>query len=301
VLRLLRALRAQSVPSSAYEVVVAIDGSDDGTEAALRAFAAPYELRWLVNEHRGRAATKNAAAAAAHAKTLVILDDDMEPRKELLAGHLQRHEASTRIAVVGAAPIRLDASTPPFPKWWGTRFNDVLDEIARRADSLAFSDAYGGNFSIAASDFNEVGGFYEGFDRYGLEDYELALRLVDSGVDLVFASEALADQHYEKPFADAARDEEARGRSTVTFVTRHPSYRCLLALRDDAPPSGARRLFRFLMPRLTAALPILRNFVVRVVTIAERRGVRRLPFAYELALEYFFLVGLNRALAKKPT
>ena len=47
LLRALRALGAQSIGPEAYEVVVVVDGSDDGTREAAEALATPYALRVL--------------------------------------------------------------------------------------------------------------------------------------------------------------------------------------------------------------------------------------------------------------
>jgi GT2 family glycosyltransferase len=296
LLRLLKALRAQTIRPEQFEVVVAIDGSNDGTIEAVGGLVVPFALRCTSHENRGRAATVNEGIARAEGALVLILDDDMEPTPQLLAAHLRAHERPERVAVVGPAPVQLDDGSPAFAKFMGVRFNDVLAEMTARADALRFAEAYTGNLSLRRPDFIEVGGFDGTFDGYGLEDYELALRLVRAGVRLMLAPDAIAYQHYEKTFAAAARDSESRGRSAVLFARLHPAEAAqLVTLRDPVNPSAARRLFRYALPRLTEVLPIAAKAIAWLIGIAERVRVRRLAFVYQLGLEYFFLLGLRDA------
>ena len=296
LLRLLEGLRKQTLPYEDFEVVVAIDGSDDGTREAVKEFAAPFALSAVYHANRGRAATVNAGVAGARGETIVILDDDMEPAPELLAAHLREHERVAHAGVVGAAPIRLDEATAPFTRYRGAHFNSAISEMATRPRAIAFAEAYTGNFSVRRTDFLEVGGFDATFDGYGLEDYELALRLTRAGVELVLAGDAIAYQHYDKTFPAAARDSESRGRSTAIFTTLHPSHAAdLEGLPHPPRPSIARRLFRYALPRVTRVVPVLSRLVIRLVDIAERRRTRLLPFVYELGLEYFYLLGMREA------
>ena len=295
LVRLLEALARQTLPASEFEVVVVVDGSDDGTDEAVDSLAAPYRLRRLWCDSRGRAAAVNAGVAAADGEIIVILDDDMTPEPELLTAHLHEHADGMHVGVVGAAPVHLDPQLPSFTRFTGRRFNDVLAEMATRSRRLAFSETYTGNFSVRRDDFRAAGGFDETFDGYGLEDYELALRLTRAGVTLVLSTVAVAYQSYDKSFAAAARDNESRGRSAFIFAALHPDHVAAVALHDRLPPSRVRRLFRYVAPRMTLLVPATRALALRSVEIAERRRMTRLPFAYELGLEYFYLVGLAEA------
>ena len=295
-MRLLERLREQTLPPTDFEVVVSIDGSDDGTLEAVEGFAAPFAISAVRHANQGRAATVNAGVARARGEILVILDDDMEPTPELLAGHLHEHEPGARVGAVGAAPFRLQEPMPPFSRYRGERFNDLISELARRPESIDFLEAYTGNFSVRRADFIGAGGFDATFDGYGLEDYELALRLTRTGVRLVLAADAIAYQHYDKGFAAAARDSESRGRSTVIFASLHPSDAAgLEGLPNPPRPSVARRLFRYALPRVTGVVPVVPALVLGLVGISERRRIRLLPFAYELGLEYFYLLGMREA------
>src|SRR5512147_2927642 len=77
--RTLRALTHQTLAADAYEVIVSIDGSQDGTREMVDAFATPYRLTCVWQSNQGRAAACNAGIRMAQGDVLVILDDDMEP------------------------------------------------------------------------------------------------------------------------------------------------------------------------------------------------------------------------------
>ena len=76
----------------AFEVVVAIDGSPDDTEAMLEAYRSqsPFEIRWLntnMVDAYGLATARNAGIKAARGTAVVILDDDSIPVPEFVAEH----------------------------------------------------------------------------------------------------------------------------------------------------------------------------------------------------------------------
>ena len=77
--RALRALARQTLPVDEYEVILSIDGSDDGTREMATQLAAPYRLHVLWQPNRGRSAACNAGIGAASGWLLVLIDDDMEP------------------------------------------------------------------------------------------------------------------------------------------------------------------------------------------------------------------------------
>jgi GT2 family glycosyltransferase len=276
--------------------VVVVDGSEDGTREALATARTPFALRSLWQENRGRGAAINAGVAVARGKIVVLVDDDLVPEPGFLAAHFAAHDDPTRRGAVGAVRFAVEPSTPSFAAHWGRRFEDFLSRLEAKVTAPDWNETYTGAFSIHRSDLNEAGGFDESFDGYGLEDFELALRLVRSGVELTLCPDAIAYHEYEKDFPAAARDAESRGRSAVVFSRRHPEIDAMqFAPKDLAPPSIPRRLVRYVLPRMTTAFPSTRGLVRKSVGALERRRSKRLEFAYTLALEYFFLVGVREA------
>src|ERR1017187_3766715 len=75
--RALNAVFAQDFPPSEVEVIVVIDGSQDGTLEMLRELRPSCRLRFLYQENKGQAAAKNAGIQLAEGEILFFLDDDI--------------------------------------------------------------------------------------------------------------------------------------------------------------------------------------------------------------------------------
>jgi len=291
VLRALESLGNQTVSSDQYQVVVAVDGSTDGTTESVRSFAAPYALSVLSGPNRGRARACNAGIRVAAGTLVILLDDDMEATRDFLAGHVRAHQGSAVRAVVGAAPIVVSPEAPPFVRYMGKGFSTRLERLAQSGYRLSFRDAYTGNFSVRRDVLLGVGGFDEAFDIYGHEDYELALRLQNAGVELTYSADALAHQHYEKTFAAFAKDGIARGRTAVLFAGKHPEIVDRIKLSEYH--SGARtwRVLRWLLLKLSGVTRRVPVSVVWVVGRMERWNVPRLEKFYTLAVDYLYWFG----------
>ncbi len=160
----LEALSRQSLPADRYEVIVSIDGSEDGTRELVEQFQAPYRLTCLWHPNRGRAAACNAGIRAAGGDLIVLLDDDMEATPELLSAHLQAQAAARfSLAAIGAAPIACGGGASPTKDYVAAKFNDHLAELARPGRRFGLRDIYTGNFSVSRHTFLKCGGFDEAF------------------------------------------------------------------------------------------------------------------------------------------
>lgn len=295
VRRTLEALTRQAIAASEYEVIVAIDGSDDGTKEMIEGFQAPYRLSAVWQPNQGRAAARNAGIRLARGDLVVFLDDDMEPVPGFLLAHRDAHPPGSRRAVVGPAPILAEASSPPIVHYRRSGMSAHQDRMAQPGYTLGFRDIYTGNLSLDRSVLLEVGGFDETFRLYGHEDYELGLRLLKAGVNLLYRVEATAYQRYDKDFGALARDCVARGRTAVLFARKHPDVASGLKLATyDAGPRSSRFL-RSAMLRLGDWVPGFAEWVIRAMTWLERRRPRRLYGYYTFALDYFFWTGARAA------
>jgi GT2 family glycosyltransferase len=301
LMRALRSLAAQSIEPDAYEVVVVVDGSDDGTLEAAESSAQPYVLRVLWQGNRGRAAACNTGVAAAQGDVVVLLDDDMEASPRLLEAHLRAHEAGPRLAVIGAAPITVSATAPAPTAYIARKFNRHLEHLARAGGPLALRDFYSGNFSIRREVFASVHGFDERFRIYGNEDLELSLRLAAAGVSIVYAPEAIAHQSYDKSFAALARDNVAKGRTAVLLARLHPEARGQLKIATFGHEPLRRRLVVNVLLALTRVVPWVRGLLVGLVGFLGEHRVPGAQFLYPLALDYLYLCGARDAEREAPS
>jgi GT2 family glycosyltransferase len=293
----LDALGRQTIPHDDYEVVVSIDGSTDGTQQLLAALSLPYALRVVRDErNRGRATACNRGITTARGDLVVILDDDMEPIPRFLDAHRQRHMGAPRRGVLGAVPIAYDALSSAALRYVGPKFNRHLQKLASPGVGIHCRDFYSGNFSARREVLLEAGLFDESFTVYGNEDVELGLRLVNRGVELMYAPEAVAMQHYDKSIDGLAADEVAKGRSAVLLATKHPECLPFLKLATYREGSAKRRMVRRALLFMTQVFPPTRMLVVRLLNGLELLEPQVLDRYFPLVLDYFFWAGASAAL-----
>ena len=300
LLRALGALSTQTIGPDEYEVIVVVDGSDDGTREAAESLSPAHGLRVLWQSNRGRAAACNAGVAAAEGELVVFLDDDMEARPGFLEAHLLAHPPGANLAVLGAAPISITAGLPAHARYVGAKFNDHLAHLERTGGPLKLRDFYSGNLSIRRELFDGVRGFDERFSIYGNEDLELSIRLAAAGVRLVYEPSAIALQSYAKDFDGLARDNVAKGRTAVLLARLHPSARDELKLGTFRRERLARRFAVGALLGATRLFPATRERIVRAVRwLGDRRapGVQRL---FPLVLDYLYWCGAREAEREAP-
>jgi GT2 family glycosyltransferase len=292
--RALRSLTAQSLEPHEYEIIVAIDGSTDGTRELV---AAMGRVRSVWQPRGGRASACNAGLRLASAPIVVLLDDDMEATPGFLAAHLAAHDGAPGLGVVGAVPIRTDASSTAVTRYIAGKFNGHLGNLAKPGYMFGLRDFYSGNFSVAREAMAAVGGFDEAFAVYGNEDLDLSLRLRAIGVRLVFSADAIAYQHYEKDFAALARDTREKGRTAVQLARKHPSATQDLTLSQFDRGPLARRLARNALLAATRWWPRTPDAVVRTVSWLGDRSTPALHRVYPIALDYLYWLGVRSAQA----
>ncbi len=161
---LVERLQEQQPAGGGLEVVVALDGDLDGTEAALRALEVPRPPVLVRLPSTGRDAahghgagpTRNAGAARATGEVLLFLDDDVRPlRPDLVARHARGH-AGARRALVGTIvgePAAGDRFlTRVVDEWWRAQTRHVEQDRA-----LSFTDVSTGNLSVGRASPGPVG------------------------------------------------------------------------------------------------------------------------------------------------
>jgi len=298
--RALLSLGRQTAEPASYEVLVAVDGSNDGSREMLAEMQGqvPYELHSLEGTRSGRAAARNLALSTARGDVTILIDDDMEPCPEFIERHLANHPAGSRTCVLGPVPVELDTASPHAARYVQAKFADHLEALARPGHRFVPRDFYSGNVSLPTELLREVGAFDEGFAPYGNEDVELSLRLAKAGIELRYDPGALARQEYDKAFAGLARDTHEKGRTTVLLAQRHPD--AFGDLRLATPWDGSRPWLaaRALLLGLTRAKPPLAHRLLALAAKLERLGLWRQPLFYRATLDYAFWAGVEVALSE---
>ncbi len=292
----LKVLCNQTYSPDRFEVIVSVDGSRDGTREMVEAFKAPYSLRCLYQFNRGRAAACNSGIAAAIGDLVILLDDDMKPAPDFLSAHFQAHLDNPRLGVMGAVPIYYGQNSRPVIKYIGNKFNRHLENLARPDYNFSLRSFYSGNFSIPKNVLLEVGSYDEDFKVYGNEDLDLFLRLKKAGVQFKFSPQALAYQSYTKDFRSLARDNISKGQTAVLLATKHPETFKDLKLSAYYQVSYRWRFLRGWLLGLSSLFTKLPDLIIKLINLFEKRpGLNMDPY-YSLALDYFYWLGVRKAL-----
>lgn len=167
------------------EVIVVIDGSQDNTKEVVNQTSIKSTLKILEIPNSGRASARNIGIEASSGSILVFYDDDMEPASDSIERHVQFHNTSTGILSGNCLELGSREKTDiqnykvSLTKKWMQKYSEGVSEL--RKENLFFTTA---NCSIKLSDFKKLGGFNETLTD--AEDYELALRALQSGLNVYF-------------------------------------------------------------------------------------------------------------------
>jgi glycosyltransferase involved in cell wall biosynthesis len=209
---------AEQRDAPSFDVVVADNGSSDGTAevVARHAAAGAYPLRVTYVPEPNRGAARNRGVAASNGDVVVFVDDDVMLPRGFLAGHARAHDTLFPVAVAG--PIINVASYDSLPR-----------PTLAHASRAFFCTC---NASLLRSTFDAVGGFDERFDLYGWEDTELGIRLRRHDVRRVFAWDAYL-YHIKPPEVETLdavlRKTTEKARMAARLVAKDPTIRTRLA------------------------------------------------------------------------
>jgi glycosyltransferase involved in cell wall biosynthesis len=268
-----------------FEVVVVDDGSGDDTPVRLSAYRPPYPFRFVSQQNTGPAAARNRGVREARGQTILFLGDDTVPESELLAVHAEAHAAPRAypVAVLGYTTWPRDLAVSPFLHHineYGLQFGYGLIEDP---EAVPFNFFYTSNVSLPRDLLIEAGLFDTSFPHAAWEDIEVAYRLMQRGMRMLYRPAAVARHHHEITFASFRRRQEKAGEAAAIFYDKHPELGDFLAV----PLARA-------MPDRSGPLERLLPFWA---AMAERREVPGGRRAVDRVLRDDYLRGLKRGLA----
>lgn len=278
--------------SEAFEAIVVVDGSRDGSAEALTALDVPFPFRVLTQPNRGAAAARNAGAAAATGDILLFLDDDMEAHPRLLAEHDRSHRDGVEV-VFGHLPLHPQAPanflSDGIRQWTDGR----LERLAAPGAELTLHDLMTGQMSLPRALFNRLGGFDPGFTAggtFGDEDIDFGYRLMRAGCRLAFNPHAISWQNYIVRPRQYLRQWRQAGQADVAFARKHPEVAHTIFELNGASKPANRRIWRPLAaaaPLSVPAMVLLRWLALLLVRVREQ-DARVVRFFYQIwAMEYW--------------
>lgn len=209
----------QDFPPDEFEIILVDDGSTDGTAEMIRSLSPPCRLEYLYQPNSGLATARNRGIRAAGGEYIIFIDDDIIADPHLLKEHLAMHQKYPGSVVNG----------------WVNHV-DNLEKCEKPRFTMAdvsTSFFWTSNVSVRKDDLEKAGLFDESFREYGWEDLELGVRLKNLGLRSRFNRRAVV-YHYKKKWNKEDlerhfRQAEAKGRTAVVFLEKHPTLKVRLA------------------------------------------------------------------------
>lgn len=255
------------------DVVVVLDGSTDGSREAVEGETWSIPVRVIWQPNRGLAAARNIGLEAAAGGLVWFLDDDLIPAAGLVEQHRRAHHPATPSVAVGRCQIPSTADAPkPFLEWWDQFYEAMEQEpVITRFDRFTAA-----NTSAPAALFSAVGGFDETFVGYGLEDFELAIRLLEAGTHIRYLKDAVVSHPYVPVRSVSVGRERSLGYNAARIAHLHPSTADILFPPDNVSSTRRSiRLLRIRRPRSLMALSKASSSLCRATTSLHVTTSRR--------------------------
>lgn len=289
---LLDALAAQQEGTPPFEVVLVIDGVDDGSVALAGAEQRIKVCSLLFPENRGRVAALNAGFETARGRVLIRCDDDLVPSPDYVIQHVTAHAEEPGGAIGLYVNQYLD--TP-----YAAAYGRAADEQFRRNAYAAPADRtwryWAGNCSVTREVWERVGPYDPEYRLYGWEDVDYGYRLHEAGLPVRLVP-ALETPHRVAAVTTAVRARRAghSGAARRLFERKHPQaglpgavppwspWNGLVRASSRVPvsPQRAGGAVDRVLPRLPA--PVGRKLAALAVESAALAGYRRPQMAEEV-------------------
>lgn len=190
---LLKSLLRQD--TSDFEVIIIIDGSIDNTVEIVKTFVPAFpKAQIIMQSNSGRSRVRNRGAERASGEILIFYDDDMEPTHDSVSRHIYFHEkyqgilGGNQIEERGAKKTDIQNYKATRNEIWMSKYANGLTRLDH--SNLFFTAA---NCSMKRETFFAMNGFDERLSD--AEDYDLAYRALQKGIDVFFDKSNRAYHH----------------------------------------------------------------------------------------------------------
>ncbi len=234
----LESLARQTYPPDRFEVVVASDGSTDGTGAMLETLAPdlPYPLVYVNHDHKGPGATHNLGVDTARGELVLMLADDIIADPGLLEAHVKSHKAHPGMSEVVSGRLRQsdELQNTLFQRIWNQFVNQLF---VGGIDSIRHGMFLVSNLSFKKKFFTDCGMFRE-WPPASHEDLELGYRMLDHGMRLIHNPEARGYHYHNETLESVSNRAYMQGLHWHYFEKHVPEVWVRKRSENPAPEDG---------------------------------------------------------------
>lgn len=209
----LSALSNQVPGTPNFEVIVADNGSTDGTAALVDGFAAPFPLKVVgALDRPGVSHARNVGVAAATGQLLLVCDADDEVHPNWVEAFAEAHRRGALL--MGGTLDYTRLSSTLARAWRASERTRVMQHLG----FLPF--AHGACCAFDRAVFDAIGGFDEGLLGGG-DDVDFSWRAQLAGFSLDDVPEAVVDYRLREGLRDMCRQSWNYGRADPALYARH--------------------------------------------------------------------------------
>ncbi|RLC77068.1 MAG: hypothetical protein DRI61_12185 [Chloroflexi bacterium] len=227
LLRVLRAYERQEgdVP---FEIIAVDDGSTDGTFEVLSSYSpSRFSLRVeRLDESQGPARARNRGIALAQAPIILFVGDDILPSPRLVQGHWESHQVyrSRQVAILGRIAWPPDMAVSTLMKHIdGVGAQQFSYHFLKDGCEYDFRHFYTANVSIKRDFLRSLERWFDpSFPYAAFEDAELAFRMAQRGLRIIYRRPLLAYHYHYHTVWSFSRRQYKSGYSAWLFVKKHP-------------------------------------------------------------------------------
>lgn len=228
------------------EIVVVVDGSDDGSFELLQRLAErDPRVRPFQIENRGRPGARQVALEQARFDTVLMLDADVIAQDGLVSGHAGWHENGTRRLVAGYMPTTVPPRRPGsfVLELYSKHYEIVCEDWERDPDSILHA-LWGGNISLPRAALQDAGGCDARAGVVYADDLEMGLRLRRVGLEPVFDRGLRAEHRVQRSVDGFLSNHRKNGRDYVIVDRLHPEIVEFPKWRNSGAGGFLRRVAR---------------------------------------------------------
>lgn len=264
---------ARQRDAAAFEVLVAPDAAEPDPDGIVSAVAGRGRI--VHAQRPGASAARNAGWRAASTPLVLFLGADILPAPRLVAEHLAWHarHPDDSVAVLGDVRWARGLRVTPFMRWLDRGWQFDYRGIA--GVDAGWGRFYTANVSVKRVLLERVGGFDEEAFPFHYEDLDIARRMADHGLRLLYNRAARGEHWHPRTLEDWRARTADVAPAERRFVARWPDvppfYRDTFARALAQPPARGRgvALARF-VPRW---LPVIGPRVDRSFDMYFRQAI----------------------------
>jgi len=221
LLECLEGLSGQLTDKRCLEVIIANDGGDKHSIEKLNIVSGRTPLRYLHLEHKGPAATRNAAVAEAKGDIILFLDDDCIPAENWMEETIKTWERFPEVSGVGGC-VAYSSTDSIYCKVNSDIFNWYLDQHSS-GEYCKFISTYNAGYKKGI--FNKVKGFDEQFRNASGEDRDLNIKILEAGGKLKLNKNIFVYHDRSLSFKKFVRRYYHYGRAAYMLHVKHPDLK----------------------------------------------------------------------------